>query len=66
MLGRRVSLKNFINREHNSVFECGFITKIESKFRFSLHFFLVGLIFLIFDVELILLFPAIFTFFYNQ
>ena len=41
-------------------FECGFITYLKRNSPFSLRFFLVAIIFLIFDVELILLFPFFF------
>ena len=40
-------------------FECGFIPQTKPRSPFSIHFFLVSIIFLIFDVELVLLFPYI-------
>merc|ERR1712150_470720 len=46
-----------INREARRPFECGFSTKEERRFPFSLRFFLVALIFLIFDVEILIIFP---------
>ena len=43
--------------EKRSPFECGFLRYEERRGPFSVHFFLVGLIFLVFDTELILIFP---------
>lgn len=43
--------------EKNNPFECGFLGYEEGRSPFSIHFFLVSLIFLIFDIELILIFP---------
>lgn len=54
---RLTHMKSFLDLEKLSPFECGFIPKNNSRFHFSLQFFLITLIFLIFDVELVLLFP---------
>jgi len=43
--------------EKRRPFECGFLGYEERRSPFRVHFFLVALIFLIFDVELILIFP---------
>ena len=42
-----------------SPFECGFKPIGDSRAPFSIQFFLIALVFLIFDVELILLFPVL-------
>ncbi len=42
-----------------SPFECGFSPMDNSRAYFSIQFFLVALIFLIFDLELVLIFPLL-------
>lgn len=46
-----------ISQDKIAPFECGFSPYSSSRSPFSLHFFLVSIIFLLFDVELVLLFP---------
>lgn len=42
----------------SSIYECGFQTiPLQTRSTFQIHFYIVGLLFLIFDLEILLLFP---------
>nr|WON65997.1 NADH dehydrogenase subunit 3 [Carpelimus sp. 1 HFZ-2023b] len=62
LLSNLISKKTMMDQEKNSPFECGFDPKNSARLPFSLHFFLIAIIFLIFDVEITLLIPFILMF----
>nr|QGZ10082.1 NADH dehydrogenase subunit 3 [Oncopsis nigrofasciata] len=56
-----ITKKSMIDKEKLSSFECGFNPMSTKRMPFSIHFFLIAAIFLIFDVEIIIIIPMIMT-----
>lgn len=45
------------DKNSSSSFECGFRSYFNSRFSFSIHYFLIGLVFLFLDLELCIIIP---------
>nr|WRK21511.1 NADH dehydrogenase subunit 3 [Selenocephalus sp.] len=54
-----VSKKSIMDTQKSTPFECGFNPMSYSRLPFSIHFFMIAVIFLIFDIEIIMIMPLI-------
>nr|AZL93269.1 NADH dehydrogenase subunit 3 [Gastraspis sp. ZJUH_2016016] len=59
IINMTISKKMYLNRNKISAFECGFDNLSSLRLPFSTQFFLISIIFLIFDVEISMIFPII-------
>nr|YP_044784.1 NADH dehydrogenase subunit 3 [Amblyomma triguttatum]BAD24957.1 NADH dehydrogenease subunit 3 [Amblyomma triguttatum] len=48
---------NYLSKEKLSPFECGFDPFTLSRVPFSLKFFFIGIVFLVFDIEIVIVTP---------
>nr|UPL65578.1 NADH dehydrogenase subunit 3 [Dicranocephalus alticolus] len=61
MICSMISKTSIMDREKMSPFECGFDPKSKARVPFSIQFFLIAVLFLIFDIEIAIILPMIIT-----
>nr|YP_010271163.1 NADH dehydrogenase subunit 3 [Tricentrus longivalvulatus]UKB86928.1 NADH dehydrogenase subunit 3 [Tricentrus longivalvulatus] len=61
-----MSKKSIIDTQKSSPFECGFNPMSKKRMPFSIHFFMIAIIFLIFDVEIVIMMPMVLTIKYSM
>ena len=57
LLGRYVA-RNRAPRSQGDPYECGLPSDVKQNFRFGISFYLVAMLFILFDIETILLYPV--------
>jgi len=57
IIARLIAIRAHSDREKLRPFECGFDSKKTSRSAFSLRFFLLTIVFLVFDIEITFLLP---------
>ena len=57
-----MSFSSKIDSEKSSMYECGFQSFSETGFPFEVQFSLIAVLFLVFDIEVLYLYPAVYSF----
>jgi NADH-quinone oxidoreductase subunit A len=57
-----ITFDSKLDIEKSSAYECGFQPFSESRYRFSVQFYLIAILFLLFDIEILYLFPLAMSF----
>jgi NADH-quinone oxidoreductase subunit A len=57
LLGRYVA-RNRAPRSQGDPYECGLPSDVKKNFRFGISFYLVAMLFILFDIETVLLYPV--------
>ncbi len=56
---KKIKSKTLTDTEKLSAYECGFEPFEEARLQFNVHYYVIAIIFLIFDIEIVYLLPGI-------
>jgi NADH-quinone oxidoreductase subunit A len=58
VLNTLVGVKSKRIQSKNDPYECGIPSEIQSRFRFGISFYLIAMLFILFDIEVLFLYPV--------
>lgn len=57
-LNSMVGVKRKAIQSKNDPYECGIPSEVKSRFRFGISFYLIAMLFILFDIEVLFLYPV--------
>ncbi len=58
VVGRKVTKQPRVNERLSDPYECGLPVEVTKTFRFGISFYLVAMLFILFDIEVVFLYPV--------
>jgi NADH-quinone oxidoreductase subunit A len=57
LLNLVTGVRRKVTKSHNQPYECGLPSEVQRGFRFGISFYLIAMLFILFDIEVIFLYP---------
>jgi len=58
VVGQKVRRQPVTQERHRSVYESGLPVEVQKTFRFGISFYLIAMLFILFDIEVVFLYPV--------
>jgi NADH-quinone oxidoreductase subunit A len=58
VIGRKVTKQTTVDKRLHDPYECGLPVEVTKTFRFGVSFYLVAMLFILFDIEVVFLYPV--------
>ncbi len=58
VVGRKVRRQPVLAERQRDVYECGLPVEVQKTFRFGISFYLIAMLFILFDIEVVFLYPV--------